>query len=544
MRFQSREIFTISTNGRTTVRLHSAAKSIAWALLITLIVFQHGVMAVPLRLQEFRLLAMQPASPGIEIPKNAPLLPSTLSKQKAASEDRSHSELDLAAPDFLQLGSEVENKSNHAMYTPRRQILALLEGNRTAMYPRTFSNSSSYIYKQLINNNTENPQMWPWIHLGSIIRRANYTKKYTKKGDLEDGLAAHKNAGTVRKQAEVDSNRHLDKEERAALLKSVNSDAHRSGLSAFFMSIRRYTVGSHGSMTTFDLAILTFVVLLCLYLAFVVRFGAATGVRAQVEAMRVSKGQSIQDAFQMKERYDCCHFQPLSPGVMLRLQGIVTPGSQGKLVAPLSRRDCVHFSASVSAKRHDGINALPIAFHSVCADFTLKLLDAPHIEVAVYGQDIALFDMKKGTTQDQKRFSESPDHWQDFVLTHRAPGIPGSAALRSENASLEFREVALVAGAVVTCVGELRRVHDGSLRLFPCEEVNTDHDGSAQHESVFRERWRTSWERPEAKAAKTNDKVLISDDKQLLKPSRPSWVCLSRQDGRKESHIDDCEDDA
>merc|ERR1719359_2789700 len=199
----------------------------------------------------------------------------------------------------------------------------------------------------------------------------------------------------------------------------------------------------------------------------------------------------------MKERYDCCHLHPLNPGVVVRLQGRVLPGSQGKLIAPLSRRDCVHFSASASVKRHDGIHALPVAFHSMCVDFIISLLDAPEIKIKVCGHDVALFDSDKGMTQDQRRFSDSPDHWQDFILTHRASGAEAqsSAALRSESTSLEFREVALVAGAVVTCVGELRQGHDGVLRLFPCGELHAEQPTGVQS-GGFGERWRTSWEKP------------------------------------------------
>jgi len=300
-------------------------------------------------------------------------------------------------------------------------------------------------------------------------------------------------------------------------------------------------------------ALLSATAVLCVWLFWTLRFGPTPGVREQIEALHVSTANEIQDLFQMKERYDCCHFQPLSPGLTLRLQGTVTPGRQGKLVAPLSRRDCVHFSASASSKRHDGIHALPVAFHSVCSDFSITLLDAPHITIVVYGQDVALFDSKNGTTQDQRRFSESPDHWQDFILTHRAPGAVGvcSAALRSDANFLEFREVALVAGTVVTCVGELRQGHDGVLRLFPCGEggVHRPADGAGAQPGIFRERWRTSWERPEAMAAvKTPEKVLISDDKRLLRPPRKGWGCLNRHTGialgKKEKMLDDQGEDA
>eukprot|EP00746_Dinoflagellata_sp_MGD_P133994 gnl/MRDRNA2_/MRDRNA2_67786_c0_seq2.p1 gnl/MRDRNA2_/MRDRNA2_67786_c0~~gnl/MRDRNA2_/MRDRNA2_67786_c0_seq2.p1 ORF type:complete len:531 (-),score=79.50 gnl/MRDRNA2_/MRDRNA2_67786_c0_seq2:72-1664(-) len=528
----------INTKHSVAQRLNSAGKFITWVFYLTPYVSYDGIMAVPLRLQELRSPAMQPSLRS-EFHELETLVPSTPSKRKIALKEHGHSGSEPgAAPDFFQLGSEIADNSSQAMYT----ALALLQGN-TAIYQRKFANASSYMYTHHINDSTP---IWPWIQLGSLIRKSNGTNKRAETANLTGGLTAHTNSVTVRKQADADSYRHLDKEERVALLKSVNKVAYPTGLPAFFSSIRKYIVGARHFMTVLDIATLTVAVLLCLYVCFVSRFGAAIGMRAQVKALRVSTGKNVQDLFEIKERYDCCHFEPLRPGVMLRLQGTVVVGSQGKLIAPLSRRDCVHFSASVSSKRHDGIHALPIAFHSVCVDFTLALIDAPHIQISVYGQDVGLFDMTKGTTQDHRRFSESPDHWQDFILTHRAPGHvdTSSASLRSENASLEFREVALFAGAIVTCVGELRRGHDGVLRLFPCEEVGAVESDDAPKPSLLGERWRTSWERPDAKNAKATDKVFISDDKQLLQAPNSGWAYLGCPCGRKENRVNDCEDDA
>merc|ERR1719420_2311437 len=293
-------------------------------------------------------------------------------------------------------------------------------------------------------------------------------------------------------------------------------------------------------------AALTITAFVGLWLLFTLRFGVPSGVRSQIEALPVSSGEEIQDLFQMKERYDCCHFQPLSPGLVLRIQGKVTAGRQGKLIAPLSKRDCVHFSASASTKRHDGIHALPVAFQSVCVDFTVALLDAPDVQVTICGQDVALFDSKTCVTEDQRRFSDSPDHWQDFILTHRAPGAMGlsSAALRSESGSLEFREVALVTGAVVTCMGELRRCHDGTLRLFPCEEIGLQRPSDGIKPSKLGETWRTSWEKPEPTSSiKTPEKVLISDDKSLLRAPRTGWGYLNCHAGRKDKMLDDHQED-
>jgi len=96
---------------------------------------------------------------------------------------------------------------------------------------------------------------------------------------------------------------------------------------------------------------------------------------------------------------------------------------------------------------------------------------------------------------------------------------------------LEFREVALLTGAIVTCVGELRQGPDGMLRLFPCGEVGAEGVAGDVHPGIFGERWRTSWERPEAVSMKAPEKVLISDDKRLLRQSPKGWGCVSRHAG-------------
>lgn len=546
LRMSPSKKMTISTKISTARRL---AKFITWVSCLNHYVSHYGIMAVPLRFQELRSPAIR-SSLSSEFPELEKVVATTPLKRNFVLEERGHSESEPgAAADFLQLGSEVTDSSSQAMHA----ALALLQGY-SVMYQRNLANTSNSIYKQLDNassyvykhDDDNRTPIWPWIRLGSIIRKRNHTNMSGETANLTRAPAAHTSSGIVRKQADADSTRHLDKEERAALLKSVNKVAYPTGLPAFFTSIRKCVGNARHFMTVLDIATLTAAVLLCLYICFVARFRGAIGVRAQVKSLRVSTGKNIQDLFEIKERYDCCHFEPLNPGVVLRLQGTVVAGSQGKLIAPLSRRDCVHFSASVSSKRHDGINALPIAFHSVCVDFTLTLLDAPHIQISVYGQDVSLFDITRGTTQDQRRFSESPDHWQDFILTHRAPGHVGatSASLRSENASLEFREVALFAGAIVTCVGELRRGHDGMLRLFPCEDVSAVQNNDAPIPNMVGERWRTSWERPDAKNAKAPDKVLISDDTQLLQAPNSGWVCLGSHSGKKDNRVEDCKDDA
>jgi len=370
--------------------------------------------------------------------------------------------------------------------------------------------------------------------LDSVIRKSNTTKEAVLNdpfGKEPTGIAKSQAGADGHDDFDKDDHDDFDKEERVALLKSVERNARHGALTSFITSFRsRFVTDPHLMTVPLGIAAFTVTAFVGLWLFVTLRFGVSSGVRAHVEALPVSSGQEIENLFQAKERYDCCHFQPLSPGVVLRIQGKVIPGRQGKLVAPLSRRDCVHFSASASSKRHDGIHALPVAYHSSCVDFAITLLDAPHIQIAIRGQEVALFDTTKGKTEDQRRFSESPDNWQDFILTHRAPGEMSSAALRSESASLDFREVALVVGTVVTCVGEVRRGYNGVLELFPCEEVSAEHSGGMQP-NIFGERWRTSWERLEDKTMKAPEKVLISDDECLLR--KPGWGRLNRHNGNR-----------
>jgi hypothetical protein len=366
---------------------------------------------------------------------------------------------------------------------------------------------------------------WPWVRSSQIVRKIN-------------------NAAEV----VTDINVNFDKENHGTPQKGVNRKQPHGSARTFFAELRRQVMPDRRFLALpLGLAFLIMTAFLCLYLFLSWRFGQSTGVRTQVEALKVSSGHDVKELLHIKERYDCCHFQPISPGLVLRLQGTVTSGRQGTLIAPLSKQECVHFSTSASTKRHDGIHALPLAFHSVCVDFTVALLDAPDVQVTICGQDVALFDSKVCVTEDQRRFSDSPDHWQDFILTHRAPGAMGvsSAALRSETGSLEFREVALVTGALVTCMGELRQGHDGTLRLFPCGEISTQRPSDGLNPGKMGESWRTSWERLEpSKSTKTPEKVLISDDKRLLKTPRKKWSCLNRHNGRKDQFADDIEEDA
>eukprot|EP00746_Dinoflagellata_sp_MGD_P133993 gnl/MRDRNA2_/MRDRNA2_67786_c0_seq1.p1 gnl/MRDRNA2_/MRDRNA2_67786_c0~~gnl/MRDRNA2_/MRDRNA2_67786_c0_seq1.p1 ORF type:complete len:551 (-),score=85.07 gnl/MRDRNA2_/MRDRNA2_67786_c0_seq1:120-1772(-) len=517
-----------ATKPRAPARSHRAAASVAWVFVILSLTSHNGVMAVAVRQQPqvppVAKHAMQPASGQVDIPKRHTALLST-QKKHATTQEASVEPVASSVPEFFQLDSDIENTSSSDFPSVPE---ALLESNLTSAYSMEILNASDPDLEHgspKDKQQFEKTSVWPWIRLGKVVRKSNHAV-----------------------DADKDMNVSLREDHGAASQKGVSREQPPDAVRAFFAKMRQRVMPDRRFMALpLGIAFLAITAFVCLYFFLSWRFGQTSGVRMQVEALRVSTGHDIKELFQLKERYDCCHFQPLSPGLVHRLQGTVTAGRQGKLVAPLSKRECVHFSASASTKRHDGIHALPVAFHSVCVDFTLALLDAPDVQVTICGQDVALFDSKMCVTEDQRRFSDSPDHWQDFILTHRAPGATGvsSAALRSDSGSLEFREVALATGSIVTCMGELRQGHDGVLRLFPCGEIGVQRPSDDTKLGKFGDTWRTSWEKPETiTSMKTPEKVLISDDKSLLKTPRKGWGYLNCHASRKDDVLDDHQEDA
>merc|ERR1719433_1934614 len=189
---------------------------------------------------------------------------------------------------------------------------------------------------------------------------------------------------------------------------------------------------------------------------------------------------------------------------MLRIEARVQrPRQQTLLTAPFTKRSCVVYSSSVSRMLHDSVHPVPAAFTSDCIDFQVSLVDAPHIEVEVRGEDVCLFEMRGGGQHVERRGSERlPDTWSDFLMAHRsAPHALGTAApqQRPGGIPLEMRECALVVGATVTLVGELQRTGDGTLALRPLLTTGGSGSGSSTPRGLApgpspRELWRTSWE--------------------------------------------------
>merc|ERR1719316_1855022 len=119
---------------------------------------------------------MQPAPEKADITKRHAALLSTHKKHKAASEAHVRAEASTV-PDFLQLGSDIEDNSSNVfpLISP-----ALLEDNMTTMYHREVANTSVLPAEREYSGDKEQPandsSIWPWVRLGSIVRKRNDTK--------------------------------------------------------------------------------------------------------------------------------------------------------------------------------------------------------------------------------------------------------------------------------------------------------------------------------------------------------------------------------
>jgi hypothetical protein len=238
-----------------------------------------------------------------------------------------------------------------------------------------------------------------------------------------------------------------------------------------------------------------------------------------VEALKLSYGAQVENLLQAKERYDAVMQTPLSQSNVVRIQGRVVPGGHGTLTSPLWQRESVMYSASVTPN----VIGAPLTVHSRSVDFAIQLLDAPHIQLAVCGQDAILFDMKRGVYEKNLTLVDAGENWQDFVLNH-AGAERTMEALQSEDLVFQFREVALSLGAIVTCVGEVRRDQCGVLGLWPWQGKNCGY---------------TKVEKDIASDPFGSDleKVLISDDASLFpKSSRHTipWDCCADDEDEAE----------
>lgn len=255
-------------------------------------------------------------------------------------------------------------------------------------------------------------------------------------------------------------------------------------------------------------------------------------LRDLVEALTVQGPEEVEKLLPAEAGYDCALSRPVSSGCLVRLELKVQGPCAGRttLTSPLTGKPCVLHFTSVSRRLHAGMPPVPVAFSASNTDFVAVLPGSKHSFI-VRGAEVSLFDMIKGRFAQNKSFAASPDHWQDFVLTHRsaAPSddFMASSSLRLDSSALEFQECALFMGACVTVVGELHRGADGTFALKGFQR-----DGAAQAipagapwGSAGREPWRTSWEHGGCETGSDGqsmvpsmllEKVLISDDPRLL----------------------------
>jgi len=226
---------------------------------------------------------------------------------------------------------------------------------------------------------------------------------------------------------------------------------------------------------------------------------------------------------------------PVSSKKLLRLEVKVEGPEPGvaALTAPLSGEPCVLHSSAVSQQLHDGMPPIPLAFSASSTEFIVTLADNKDVRISVNGADVSLFDMKHGQCLEKKLFDEAPDHWQDFITSHRSAPPAGqewaaTSALRASNAMLQFQECALIVGTTVTVAGELHRSADGKLSLRPWHAEAPREAFWRAPVSKAREPWRTSWEQGDCRTSKflgdrgeetpgiLRQKVLASDDDALL----------------------------
>lgn len=207
------------------------------------------------------------------------------------------------------------------------------------------------------------------------------------------------------------------------------------------------------------------------------RGGASTStedkLQHEVQKLQVMRATDLQSMFSVASSSHPLIGQPLSPGILMRIQGRVASGPGGPLRSPFSARPCVVYSASVSRGRHDGVQPPPLSYDSRGADFELQLPDSSNLSMMVCGHDVSLFGMSAGLQANELAFAGAPESWRRFVLDNLVPTASATAHfdscsdLSAAGGPLQFRECALLVGSEVTCIGEVVRDASGRLRLQP-----------------------------------------------------------------------------
>jgi len=253
-------------------------------------------------------------------------------------------------------------------------------------------------------------------------------------------------------------------------------------------------------------------------------------VRQWVQSLPVLSTSHVKELFHEHGGYDCLLMQPQTVPGAVRLEGIITAAPHNILKAPLAKRSCVLFSTSASAVRLDGVRAPPTAFNAMNSDFELELLGgsigSTEIRVHLRGRDAVLFDVASGWRLERTVLADAPEHLQDFLHAHRAPGVE----MPDDTEVMDFTECLLAVGSHVTCVGELRREPTGELGLWPLQNSGVPAAAMASSAETMPGSPHgmvgglTSWERtglPSGSICRSPrvGKVMISDDPGLLSQS-------------------------
>eukprot|EP00927_Polykrikos_kofoidii_P086529 TRINITY_DN9726_c0_g1_i1.p1 TRINITY_DN9726_c0_g1~~TRINITY_DN9726_c0_g1_i1.p1 ORF type:complete len:759 (-),score=161.84 TRINITY_DN9726_c0_g1_i1:161-2437(-) len=211
-----------------------------------------------------------------------------------------------------------------------------------------------------------------------------------------------------------------------------------------------------------------------------------------VAALPVCSGEEVKAmcAKATSNAYDCAFVRPWTSKKPLRFQARVEGASLENSVlpcAPLSLRDCLVYSVSISERQPDGTKGACVASAGAGVDFFVSMLDAPDVRIEVGGFDAVLFDNCGGRMAALGPLEQAPEHWRDFAERYRNDVEALSQPITSCGEEFEFEENALFVGSTVTLVGELQRRVDGRLVLQPW------HDRTCQADNAC-EPWRTSWE--------------------------------------------------
>lgn len=153
----------------------------------------------------------------------------------------------------------------------------------------------------------------------------------------------------------------------------------------------------------------------------------------------------------------------------VRIEGLL---DRSTICSPLARKDCVMYSAAAVPKGELD----PTAVSSKRADFIVCMADAPWVKILIEGADVLCFGMKDGFWHSsEKSLQKAPEYLQEFVGSntkaqtsqHRDGGEPSKQAQRHGDA-MDFEEVALGVGSIITLVGIICRGPGGQLSMQCC----------------------------------------------------------------------------